>query len=126
MKDSPAQVEPKADVRLPSSQSDLLTPEELAELTGNTRVDTEAFSFGGRPRTSIAYSWQHEAAAQLHGWKDHAHHANESYRLTRIDYEAALKAAAEPVKDERTGVTDYQPHRAAMSQYAPAAKKERR
>lgn len=126
MKESPAQPELKADVRLPSAQSDLLTPEELAELTGNATVERAAFAFGGQPRAATVYSWQHEAAAQLHGWKDHAHHANEPFRMTRLDYEAALKAAADPVQDERTGVTDYQPHRAAMSQHAPAAKKERR
>ncbi|HTF87590.1 MAG TPA: hypothetical protein VK843_04215, partial [Planctomycetota bacterium] len=53
------------------------TPDELAAMTGNVGVakDSIAFGEGARPKPRPAYSWQHAAAAQLHGWGLHEHHA---------------------------------------------------
>lgn len=114
--------EPMAGVRAPAPEPDRLTPAELAELTGNVTAARAGIRLNGAS-PEPAYSWQHEAASQLHGWKQHEHDAGEPLRMTRDDYEAALKAASEPVT--RNGRTDYEPHRAALSQYAPAAKDKR-
>lgn len=64
-----------------------------------------------RPHVSL---WQHNAAAALHGWAKHQHHAGAPMQLTGEDYFAALVAASEP-----TGKAgDYVPHPAALSPYA--------
>lgn len=70
----------------------------------------------GRPFDVVGdFLWEHEAAAVLHGWTLHQHHAGEPFKLSRADYEAALKAA---------GVTDskgeYHPHPAALSPHKGA------
>ncbi len=60
---------------------------------------------------------QHMAAAQLHGWNDHRHHAGADYAMTEEDYDAAIKAAARPVKCT-DGRSRYVPHDAACSEHA--------
>jgi hypothetical protein len=118
------------------------TPDELAKATGNAeQVKADVRFGGGRPDKELRYSWQHAAAAQLHGWAAHEHHAGAPIALTREDYEAALKAATETVtrlvnKDGSPGealdahgcarlngakptVSRYEPHPAALSTHAP-------
>ena len=74
-----------------------------------TTVNGQPFDFVGD------FLWEHEAAAVLHGWTKHAHHAGEPMQLSRQDYESALKAA---------GVTnakgEYMPHPAALSPHKGA------
>lgn len=101
------------------------TPDELAAMTGNVGVarDSIAFGEGARPKPRPAYSWQHAAAAQLHGWGLHEHHAGAPILLSQADYEAALKAAEAPVTlpadGNRQAITVYVPHAPALSPHAP-------
>lgn len=74
-------------------------------------------------------SWQHGAAAALHGWDLHRHHTGTEMRLSRQDYESALKAATTMVAvDDKPGAFIYQPHEAALSEVlkkpAPAQPQE--
>ncbi len=130
--DSPLTAEPST-----SAQSDLATPEEHAKATGNLapKPQTEtAKTFGRKDKPQIVrLSWQHEAAAQLHGWRAHSSHSAEPLLITRAAYLAALKASAEPFCAKtcpKTGVVKdgpsararhghYEPHVPAMSPYAP-------
>jgi len=59
--------------------------------------------------------WQHGAAAGLHCWHLHEHHAGSPLLMSESDYLAALKAAEGPT---------YEPHKPALSPYAPWAPKE--
>jgi hypothetical protein len=61
------------------------------------------------------FAWQHGAAAALHMWGHHAHHAGAPIQLSGADYYEALVAASTPTK---TG--DYRPHHGALSPLAPA------
>jgi hypothetical protein len=129
-KETTALTEPKADLRPPPEPNGgLNTPEELAALTGNVQSVREGMRLGGRAGGQRQlFSWQHEAASQLHGWKQHEHDAGEPFRLSREAYEAALKAASEPTQvaitrdGTPTNVLEYAPHRHALSPHAPAAK----
>jgi len=56
--------------------------------------------------------WQHNAASSLHGWSDHAFHANAPMQLSRADYDAALKAASTPDAAGR-----YSAHLPALSRF---------
>ncbi len=123
------------------AQSDLATPEEHAIATGNGGVAhrweiTVSGASAGRRGRVARCSWQHEAASQLHGWREHALHTADPLLFPRADYLAALKAATEPfcakvcpktqaLKDtpenqDRHGT--YVPHRAALSPYGANAK----
>ena len=101
-----------------SSSAEKRTPEEWAGVCGQRRPKTfeeTVTTVNGKPFDVVGpYLWEHEAAAVLHGWALHAHHAGEPIKLTRADYEAALKAA---------GVTndkgEYVPHPAALSPHKP-------
>jgi hypothetical protein len=119
------------------------TVHDHAAATGNLAKTAPAFSFGEQRQR---YSWQHEAAAQLHGWKAHEQATVDKLHISREDYESALKAALEPVarlrnddgtfsepltaqqvkalKDTSKLVSRYEPHRAALSEFA--AKEEQR
>lgn len=93
------------------------TPHEHAVATGNHGArgagrGTRVASVGGRAAPASTYSWQHNAAAQLHGWPQHEHHAGAPIRLTREDYELALAAAEAP---DPAG--EYEPHEAALSEH---------
>jgi hypothetical protein len=77
---APAQGEPKAPPTL----------HDHAVATGNVATSTPAFTFGSSRQR---YSWQHEAAAQLHGWNAHGQHSAEPLIISREDYDAALQAA---------------------------------
>lgn len=89
-----------------------LLPDECARAYGQARsapmhvVEDELLS----PR--------HRAAAALHGWAEDAHHAPDDehrLRLTRAEYEAALKAPGDC--DQRGNPRPFRP---ALSPYAPA------
>jgi len=90
------------------------TPEEHARDTGNVRDYQESFKLNGSPGIKPAYTWQHAAAAQLHGWNAHKLHSAEPFTLTREAYSAALDAGA--TADERG---HYTPHPGALSPFAP-------
>ena len=124
-----------------SAPAVLPTVDEHARETGNLKPTRFGFFTAGRPEQRVLPSDLHAAAAALHGWNQHAHHAGEQFRCTREAYLAALKAAGEPVTrslgpDGKPGapltaedvaklngtkptVTDYEPHTAALSPYAP-------
>lgn len=155
-KDTPATAPQGSNTDLPKPPVDeakgdgKFTPDELARRTGHLRGLTreQAVKIGaGTPTlTTEAYSWQHAAAAQLHGWHAHAHHAGEPIRLTKQDYEGALKAVEKPVTrvlgdDGKPGapldaqgveklngtrplVHNYEPHKPALSPHAHGATKE--
>lgn len=103
----------------PKTGEERLTVDELAALTGNVTEASAAIRTKARGFRRKAYSWQHNAAAQLHGWSLHAMHSADPMRITRAAYEAALKAAEAPVvrvvKDGRTA--RYEPHPAACSPF---------
>lgn len=58
----------------PTTSASLRTPEEWARVEG-TRA------------------WHFAAAAQLHGWREHAYHEGRPMQLSRAAYRAALAAA---------------------------------
>jgi hypothetical protein len=61
--------------------------------------------------------WQHKAAAALHGWADHAHHAGAPIQLTAEQYFGALVAVTEPAPDG-----NYLAHLPALSPHGHVAK----
>lgn len=121
-----------------------LTPAEHARRTGNVKPLAGLAINGDRRREQ--FSWQHAAAAQLHGWAEHEHHEGKPIELTAAEYEAALKAASEPVtreidengkpgrplsakelaelKGKKPTVTDYEPHPGALSKHAACANRK--
>lgn len=96
-----------------------LEPLKHAFATGNGRLIDGVVAFGRAgehpvPGKELEASWQHNAAEQLHGWKNHAHHEGKPIELTRADYLAALKAVETADK-----AGNYTPHKAALSPHAP-------
>lgn len=70
------------------------TPHEHAVQLGNLAPEYNGPQFGARRQR---YSWQHEAAAQLHGWARYELDGHpEPFRLSRDDYQSALKAVEPP------------------------------
>lgn len=83
-----------------ATPAELLTPEQWAR-----RKDLFVQAkFAGQ---DSHFHWTHAAAAALHGWAAHAHHAGEPIRLSEADYDAALAAVQ--------GEGNPKAHRAAMS-----------
>lgn len=64
--------------------------------------------------------WKHGAAAALHRWADHEHHAGKPMQLSQADYEGAIKAALSMVQVKRGSeqIPTYVPHAAALSPFA--------
>jgi hypothetical protein len=94
------------------------TPHEHAVAIGKVEPYNEVVKIGPKgsnptPGVRSLYSWDHAAAAALHGWKNHEHHAGAPIQITRAAYESALAAASAP---DATG--RYVPHPAARSPYA--------
>lgn len=100
---------------------------ELALVTGNLRrVNLPVITTVNRDRSSAAYGRSeidaqptaytaaHQAAATLHGWPRHSHHANRQMQLTLADYRKALAAASTTPDGYLTSV----PHAPAFSPYA--------
>ena len=81
---------------------DKFTPDEHARRQGNMITGSKV----GAMKAPVCHCWQHSAAANLHGWGSHAHHAGEPIKMTEADYLAALKAAS---------VHPYVPHPGALS-----------
>jgi len=120
---------------LRAQPDELLTPDQHAEALKAVKTVTRSARVNGEPEQFKLYHWQHAAAAALHGWAQHAHHEAEPIKLSRKDYESALKAASYPVtrvlKDGKfvgeivdsheaaaKGIptfTDYEPHKPALS-----------
>lgn len=59
--------------------------------------DVAVTSLNGQSVSTNEYSWQHNAAAALHGWAEHEHHEAKPLGLSLDDYKAALLAASKPV-----------------------------
>ena len=78
-------------------------------------------SKSGRPHPDL---YMHAAAAALHGWAPHAHHANQPMKLSEADYDAALKAASSMTLDPGSAQRrpHYRPHAAALSPHHPRSK----
>ncbi len=119
-KKSPEREQPTAPFAAPApaQTSDKKSPEEWAGTCGQRRAksfEETVTRINGKPFDVIGdFLWEHESASVLHGWKLHEHHAGEPMKLSRSEYEAALKAA---------GITnskgDYTPHPAALSPHKP-------
>ena len=93
-----------------SEQGAKLLPEEWLEVV----FPGEVMPNGALRRQGGHDAARHGAAAALHGWAVDAHHAPQGgrLRLTREDYESALKAAAgkgESVEKLRTEPTPHSP-----------------
>jgi len=61
------------------------------------RAGAVVAAIGGRTPNLGEYSWQHQAAAALHGWVEHEHHEAKPVDLSLDDYKKALLAASSPV-----------------------------
>lgn len=100
----------------PATAGERRTPEEWAHVCGQVRPKTfeeTVTMVNGKPFDVVGkFLWQHESAAMEHGWAQHAHHTGEPIKLTREDYEAALKAVT-PEKGNPV------PHAAALSPHKP-------
>lgn len=129
--------------------SKLAAPHDHAKAIGSFRSrkaragDVAVTSINGQSVSTDEYSWQHNAAAALHGWAEHEHHEAAPIALSLDDYKLALLAASAPVtrviaKDGKLGakvdsheaaakgiptVTDYEPYAPALSQHAAHSKK---
>lgn len=86
---------------------ELLTPEQWAHRKG---LYVEHKMLGQESH----FGWVHAAAKQLHGWKDHEHHAGEPIKLTEDAYDAALRTITHPDEDGQSRA-----HKPAMSPHCP-------
>lgn len=59
--------------------------------------DVAVTSINGQAVDMGLFSWQHNAAAALHGWAEHEHHEAKPVDLSLDDYKKALLAASAPV-----------------------------
>lgn len=85
-----------------------LPPPELAKRTGRVLLIENHLTLSmAKRRVGNA---EHNAAASLHGWKEHRLHTGEPLHLTAEDYEAAIVAARSPGVDGK-----YVPHQPALS-----------
>lgn len=135
----------RAEPAEPAAAPEKATPEDHARATGNLAARTPSIAFGTQRQR---YTWQHEAAAQLHGWNAHPLNTADPLLITRAAYEGALKAVEAPVtreRDAKTGhsgdpltaeqvaklkdtsrlVTTYEPHTDALSPHAPKPPEQR-
>ncbi len=89
------------------------TPHEHAVQLGNLAPEYNGPRFGSRRQR---YSWQHEAAAQLHGWARYELDGHpEPFRLSREDYESALKATAPEAPKKGQPAPPMRAHEAAIA-----------
>ena len=103
---SDSEIESKAEIRPVS---------DLAVVTANvSKVKTKTEIRVGRElETGPAFTWQHRAAAVLHGWTLHGE--GDPLSLTQEDYLAALQAAT-----TTNAKGEYVPHGPALSPYRKA------
>lgn len=103
-----ADVRPTGDAAKKHEGPKLSSPHEHAVAIGSfkqrvARAGAVVASVGGRTPDLGEYSWQHQAAAALHGWggpgltEGHEHHEGKPIELTADDYKRALLAASAPV-----------------------------
>lgn len=85
-------------------------PKNWAKKLGKVGKDPKV-SINKKPRPA-AFSWDHAAADQIHGWSLHDQHSATPLTITRAAYEAALVKAGNP--DERG---NYAPHPEALSPF---------
>lgn len=94
---------PKAKPSKPKS-SDKHSPEYWMQRLQRYKLGPKR---GKLPRMAVPH-WQHNAAAALHGWGQHAHDEQAPIQLTESDYTKALKATeSNPLK----------PHKGAISKH---------
>lgn len=109
---APEPVAAKADVSAPEPTA---TPEEHAHTEKQFVRNVQRYArVNNEPASFALFTWQHNAASALHGWREHEHHAGAPIQLTGKAYRNALRAAAEP---NATG--NYVPHPAALSPHCP-------
>ena len=114
---------PKSD-GAPEAPAELRTPAEWAEKLG---LVTKAHPH--IPQVPTFADWRHAAADKLHGWSDHAyHHQGERARfvLSRDDYQAALKAAAEFPCCPPHGPALPESQRKRFEEFTPRAKRNKK
>jgi hypothetical protein len=102
-----------------TSAEQTATPHEHAVALAKVEPYNEVVKVGPKgsnptPGVRSLYSWDHAAAAVLHGWTLHEYHAGAAIQITRAAYESALAAASAPDASGR-----YVAHPAARSPYAP-------
>ncbi len=116
--------------------AELASPREHAKAMGGVKTVVREAQIGSQPAAFEQFHPFHDAAAALHGWAQHEHHEGSPIRISRDDYQAALKAASAPVtraldkNGKPTGapidsheaaqkgiqtITDYEPHGPALS-----------
>jgi len=99
---APAKPKPKKAGRLPV--------DVLAVRSGRV-VELGNLASGRKVRRGDA---AHQAAATLHGWRDHVAATGEQLSMTAEDYEAAVKAASAPPQGKQA----LEPHKPALSPHS--------
>jgi len=97
--DIPAQPAPKRAEKRPDAEAALVAQSRPSRLTV---ADLRALS--------MPPAWMHEAAATIHGWREHEAAFARPIRLTGEEYAAALEAAKRPNE-----FGEYAPHEPALS-----------
>lgn len=98
-----APIELQAGDRLIGASAAKGTPRDHAKAIGAHKErelrkgDVAVTSVNGQAVDMNLFSWQHNAAAALHGWAEHEHHEGKPLELSRDDYKKALLAASAPV-----------------------------
>lgn len=101
----PPESKPKTKTKpSPKPRADKKSPDDWMHALQKFKVGPKV---GTRPRVKIPF-WQHNAAAALHGWKQHQHDTPEPLLLTEKNYLAALAAVEKP---------HLMPHPGALSPY---------
>jgi hypothetical protein len=103
----PAQVETETHALGAEIESPLLTPEAHARETGNVIPLKNRRTINGVGLTE-AFTVEHQAAAQMHGWNAHKQATVTELLMSRAVYLAALEATANGLR-----------HEAAVSEFAP-------
>ena len=94
------------------------TPEEHAKTEKQFVRKVERYArVNNEPASFDLFTWQHNCASALHGWREHEHHTGQPIQLTGKAYRNALRAVAEP-----DAAGNYTPHSAAESKYSPHRK----
>lgn len=102
---APSPPQAKRDLKAAATSStELHSPLEHAKALGAHKPrqpmrpgDVAVSSVNGQSVDMSANSWQHNAAAALHGWAEHEHNEAKPIELSLDDYKKALLAASVPV-----------------------------
>lgn len=115
-KDKPPAAEPKAEEKATPSLAERLakggkaSPHELAQHCGFVTSQLRRALVDGLGADQAVYTWQHNAAAALHGWGAHEYHAGKPFELTLDAYKSALQAVEGPGENGH-----YMPVKGALS-----------